>query len=297
MSPSPSDPEVQNEPHVLTAVSLQHLFTANGCVHSQAPRLVAEETVDVSPAFCRGTRQQLISATACVQIQTPRLVAEELAGVMPPQRPWETWERWWKPQYPRGLYTQVSPSPKKIKPQQARQSFKVQALIQLDAIAEEGVRIINSELETMAWARNQKIWLRLDQPHNTRMHCEIVDSHGEPLLMSNQELYSVMVQLNWTLKTRALTNMQIEWQPKSVGKWHPFQWEAILHCPTAEGHKGGPSSVSRNGDCLHVWLTGRADLISLFQRTLFRQANPVTGDAVRFLYTLLSTPPCERRCA
>ena len=140
----------------------------------------------------------------------------------------------------------------------------VQALSQLDAIAEEGLRIINSELETMVWAGNQQIWLRLDQPHSTRMHCEIVDNHGEPLVMSNQELYSVMVQINWTLKTRALTNMQIEWRPKSVGKWHPFQWEAILHCPTAEGHRAVPSSVSRNGDCLHVWLTGRADLIRLF---------------------------------
>ena len=38
----------------------------------------------------------------------------------------------------------------------------------------------------------------LDQPHSTRMHCEIVDNHGEPLLMSNQELNSVMVQINWT---------------------------------------------------------------------------------------------------
>ena len=142
--------------------------------------------------------------------------------MMPPQRPWETQERWWKPQYRHGPYTQASPSPKKIKPQQARQRFKVQALNQLDAIAEEGLRIINSELETMGWARNQQIWLGLDQPHSTRMHCEIVDNHGEPLLVSNQELYLVMAQINWTLKTRALANMQIEWRPKSVGKWHPF---------------------------------------------------------------------------
>ena len=124
-----------------------------------------------------------------------------------------------------------------------------------------------------------------------------MDNHGEPLLMSNQELYSVMVQINWTLKTRAVTNMQIEWRPKSAGKRHPFQWEVILHCPTAEGHRVVPSSVSRNGDWLHVWLTGQADLIRVFHRTLFRQANPVTGDAVRFLYTLLSTPPCKRRYA
>ena len=41
---------------------------------------------------------------------------------------------------------------------------------------------------------------------------------------------------------------------------------------------------------MHVWLAGRADLLRLFQRTLFKQADPPSGDAVRFLYTLLSTP-------
>ena len=87
----------------------------------------------------------------------PPPYAVELAGVMPPQRPWDTRERWWKPQYRHGPYTQVSPSPKKIKPQQARQRFKVQAVRQLDAIVEEGVRIINSELKTTASARNQQI--------------------------------------------------------------------------------------------------------------------------------------------
>ena len=213
---------------------------------------------------------------------------------MPPGGPWK---KQGPQQHRHGPYTQINPAPKKAKPQQERQRFKVQALSQLDAIADEGLRAVNAELTTMAWARNQQIRLRLDQPHSTRMHCEIVDNHGEPLLVNNQELYSVMVQINWTLKTQAVTNMQVQWRPKSAGKWHPFQWEAILHCPTAEGHRAVPSSVSRNGDCLHVWLTGRADLLMLFQRTLFKQTDPVSGDAVRFLYTLLRTPPCERRYA
>ena len=129
----------------------------------------------------------------------------------------------------------------------------------------------------MAWARNHQIWLRLDQPHSMRMHCEIVDNHGEPLPMNNQELYSAMVQINWTLKTRAMTNMQIEWRPKRAGKWHPFQWEAILHCTTAEGHRAVPSFVSRNGDRPHVWLTGRADLIRLFKKTALQANGPGNG--------------------
>ena len=95
-----------------------------------------------------------------------------------------------------GPYTHIQPTPKKVKPQHERRRFKVQALSQLDAIANEGLQAVEAEPTTMAWARNQQTCLRLDQPHDTRMHCEIVDNHGEPLLMSNQELYSVMVQIN-----------------------------------------------------------------------------------------------------
>ena len=40
---------------------------------------------------------------------------------------------------------------------------------------------------------------------------------------------------------------------------------------------------------MHVWLTGRANLLRLFQRTLFRQADPVSGDAV---HTAVRTAIC-----
>ena len=50
-----------------------------------------------------------------------------------------------------GPYTHIQPAPKKVKPQQERQRFKVQALSQLDA---EGLQAVEAELTTMAWARN-----------------------------------------------------------------------------------------------------------------------------------------------
>ena len=108
----------------------------------------------MSLVFYRETRQQQKPSNSCVQIQTPRPVAEELFGVMPPRKPWETRERWGPQQNRHGPYTEVNLASKKIKPQQARQRLKVQALNQLDAIAEEGLRAINAELNTMAWARN-----------------------------------------------------------------------------------------------------------------------------------------------
>ena len=134
------------------------------------------------------TRHQLQWNDIAKELHGP--VAEELPGVMPPGR---TRKEQGPRQQRHGPYTQIQPAPKKVKPQQERQRFKVQALSQLDAIANEGPRAVDAELTTMAWARNQQIWLRVDQLHSTRMHCEIVDSHGEPWLMSNQELYSVMV--------------------------------------------------------------------------------------------------------
>ena len=82
---------------------------------------------------------------------------------MPPGRPWK---KQGPPQHRHGPYTQIHPAPKKAKPQQEHQCFKVQALSQLDAIADEGLRAVNAELTTMALARNQQIWLRLDQRHS-----------------------------------------------------------------------------------------------------------------------------------
>ena len=63
--------------------------------------------------------------------------------------------------------------------------------------------------------------------------------------MNNQELYSVMVQINWNLKTQALTNMQIQWRPKSAGKWHPFQWEAGVRADV-EGQNVARSTLGTN---------------------------------------------------
>ena len=56
-----------------------------------------------------------------------------------------------------GPYTHIQPAPEKVKPQQERRRFKVQALSQLDAIANEGLQAVEAELTTMAWARNQQI--------------------------------------------------------------------------------------------------------------------------------------------
>ena len=197
-----------------------HRFQAQKCMHvrnlrSDTGAFQHENRVSSR----RAAAHRCDNGSGGTQAQTPRPVAVELPVVMPPGRAW-------KEQGPRqqrhGPYTQIQPASKKVKPQQECQRFKVQALSQLDAIANEGLRAVDAELTTMAWARNQQIWLRLDQAHSTRMHCDVVDNHGEPLLMSNQELYSVMVQITWTLKTQALTNMQVQWRPKSVGKWHPL---------------------------------------------------------------------------
>ena len=280
-------------------------LVVSGAATFLATESVESGVVELSVSVAESSTAATGPATGSLQIDYCRtaLVADQSHRVCcTPTRhtvgwEWEAWQEKGSHQQRYGPYTHIQPTPKKVKPQQECQRFKVQALSQLDVIANEGLQAVEAELTTMAWTRNQQIWLRLDQPHGSRMHCENSDNHGEPLQMSNQELYSVMVHISWTLKTQALANMQVQWRPKSAGKWQPFQWEAVLHCPTAEGHRAVPSSVSRTGDCMHLWLTRRAGLLRLFQRTLFRQADPVPGDAVRFLYTLLNTPPCERRYA
>ena len=87
---------------------------------------------------------------------------------MPPGR---TWQEKGPRQQRHGPYTHIQPAPKKVKPQQKRQRFKVQALSQLDAIANEGLRAVEAELTTMAWARNQQMWLR--QTNHTAPGCTV----------------------------------------------------------------------------------------------------------------------------
>ena len=57
----------------------------------------------------------------------------------------------------RGPYTQIQSAQKKVKPQQERQHFKVQALSQLDATANGGLRTVDAGLITLAWTLNQQI--------------------------------------------------------------------------------------------------------------------------------------------
>ena len=65
---------------------------------------------------------------------------------MPPGR---TWKEKGPHQQRHGPYTHIQSAPKKVTPQR----FKVQALSQLDTIANEGLRAVEAELTTMVWAR------------------------------------------------------------------------------------------------------------------------------------------------
>ena len=64
--------------------------------------------------------------------------------------PGRTWQEKGPRQQRHGPYIHIQPAPKKVKPQQERQRFKVQALSQLDAIANEGLQAVDAELTTMA---------------------------------------------------------------------------------------------------------------------------------------------------
>ena len=45
----------------------------------------------------------------------------------------------------------------------------------------------------------------------------------------------------------------------------------------------------------HVWFAGMPEVLKHFQEALFHAADPTSGDAARFLYTLLLTLPSVRK--
>ena len=93
---------------------------------------------------------------------------------MPPGR---TWQEKGPRQQRHGPYTHIQPAPKKIKPQQERQRFKVQALSQLDAIANEGLRAVEAEPTTIAISRSGSDWTNHTAPGCTTRLWTIMGNH------------------------------------------------------------------------------------------------------------------------
>ena len=127
------------------------------------------------------------------------------------------------------------------------------------------------------------------------MMVEIVTTLGTPEPMSHQELFSLMVAMYWLLKQRACENMRISCIRKREDQMHTFNWEAILMVPTAAGRLPVRTSAGMSRDYFYIWFAGMPEVLRHFQQTLFHTSDPISGDATRFLYTLLLTLPSFRQ--
>ena len=76
---------------------------------------------------------------------------------------------------------------------------------------------------------------------------------------------------------------------------HIFEWEAIQMVSTATGRRSVRTSAGRSGDYYHIWFAGAPEVLRHFQQTLFHPSDPISGDAIPCLYTLLLTPQAVRQ--
>ena len=56
----------------------------------------------------------------------------------------------------------------------------------------------------------------------------MVTIRGEPQVMQKQEMYSLLVQVIWTMKQRACEKMLVRWICKDTSHLHYFDWEVSL---------------------------------------------------------------------
>ena len=66
---------------------------------------------------------------------------------------------------------------------------------------------------------------------------EVGTTRGEPEVMLKQEMYSLLVQVIWTLKQRACENMLGRWTRKDTSQRHDFEWVVSLIRPTLSGRR------------------------------------------------------------
>ena len=104
-----------------------------------------------------------------------------------------------------------------------------------------------------------------------------------------------MVVVCWMLKQRVCENMSISWTRKREDQLHTFNWEATLISPTAARRRPVRTSAGRSGEYFHVWFVGMPEVLQHFQQAPFHVAEPTSGDATRFLYTLLLALPSIRQ--
>ena len=185
--------------------------------------------------------------------------------------------------------------PRPPTPQEACQRLKVRALRSRLEIEDEALGLLIFAHDAIRWRRNQRVWIRLQIQGPSRMMAEVVTTLGEPEPMSQQELFSLMVPVCWLLKQHAYENMRISWIRKREDQMHIFDWEAILMVPTSTGRSSVRTFAGRAGDYYHIWFAGAPEVLRHFQQTLFHPSDPISGDAARFLYTLLLTPLSVRQ--
>ena len=58
-----------------------------------------------------------------------------------------------------------------------------------------------------------------------------------------------------------------------------------------DGRRPVRTSAGGSGEYYHVWFAGMPEVLKHFQQALFHVVDPISGDATRFLYTLLLTLP------
>ena len=124
------------------------------------------------------------------------------------------------------------------------------------------------------------------------MMLEIVTTFGAPEPDTSGAVFVVAVC--WMLKQRVCENMRISWTRKREDQLHTFNWEATLMVPTVAGRRPVRTSAGRSGEYYHVWIAGMPEVPKHFQQAPFHVADPTSGDATRYLYTLEPTLPSVR---
>ena len=182
-------------------------------------------------------------------------------------------------------------------PQQERRRFKVRAIRRLAEVETKALERVRLMHEAMIWRRNQRIWLPMHINSEAKTTMEVVTTRGELEVMLKQEMYSLLIQVLWTLKQRACKNMPVRWIRKDTSQLHDFDWEVSLIVPTPGGRRSVSGSASQARGYHHIWFSGMPGILRRFKQVLFRQSDPISGNAVLVVYTYLITQPCIRQYA
>ena len=174
-----------------------------------------------------------------------------------------------------------------------RQRFKVHWAESQGALAAARCDDRANIVDIRTWHEQQEVNGIIMEETASRLVIEFVPASKRPIMLIEQEIFSVMVWLSWDVRMRLHYAGKVRWVTQTHTKHHPFGWGVRVRVMLAGGARDLVMGESTKGEGHHLWTNGILGLLSQLKNMVFGPQAGVGGGGGgsphTFLFVAVST--------